>query len=239
MKLTAKLCRWLYNYRHLKLMLWCMFLTGLPVSAYSADLPTSVQEPSGKWIVMHPTSFPAMISSAWDQCRRDANVSESDALTLDKCTVLEQKLSNKACLTEQVPDGIVFDFLSGLSDGKSSIWQTREKATGREDRALLCDLGEGVYAYWFTGVPKQSCNNIAIVLPPPPVASVPLPEEVVVIQAPQRITFSNPVHSGMTQVLTTGIVLENCCCPTSTQVIGGSVVINDQSTLRSTGYSEQ
>lgn len=237
MKLTAKLCRGLCNQRHLKLMLWCMFLTGLPVSAYSADnLPTSVHEPSGKWIVMHPTTFPAMISSAWDQCRRDANVSESDALTLDKCTVLEQKLSDKTCLIKQVPDKIVFDLLNGPNGG---IWQDREKATGREDRALLCDLGDGVYAYWFTGVAKQSCNNIAIVLPPPPVAIVPLPEEVIVVQAPQRITFSNPVHSGMTQVLTTGIQLENCCCPTSNQVIGGSVVINDQSTLRSTGYSEQ
>jgi len=214
-----------------------MFLTGLPVSAYSADLPTSVQEPSGKWTVMHPATFPARISSALDQCNRDANVSESDALTLDKCLMLEKKLSDKTCLTKQVPDKIVFDLLNGPNGG---IWQDREKATGRLDRALLCDLGDGVYAYWFTGVSKQSCNNIAIVLPPPKLVVAPPPPEVIVVSSPTRTYFSDSKPSFETnQVLTAGIVLENCGISTNFAIGGGvsNNLMHDQART-SRGYAE-
>ncbi len=237
MKLTAKLCRWLYNYRHLKLMLGCMFLTGLPVSAYSADLPTS-QSLSSDWIIMHPSTFTGTTHSAFEQCARNANVNESDALTLDLCRELERKISENQCSVVQVPDGIIFDYLNGRSQGQSVISFNKRKATGRDDRALLCSLGNGVHAYWFTGVPKQSCNNIAIVLPPKPVATIPSPKRAVC-----RIErFSNPVAGMSTpQVLSVGVVLPGSVCLTDiagATVISSGIVINDQSTLKSSGYTE-
>jgi hypothetical protein len=76
-----------------------------------------------------------------------------------------------------VPDGVIFDFLQGQRDGKSTTSFNQVKALGREDRALLCDLDDGLYTYWFTGVANQSCNNLAVVLSwsPPVRASAPAP----------------------------------------------------------------
>ncbi|MEY3784005.1 MAG: hypothetical protein RLZZ230_327 [Candidatus Parcubacteria bacterium] len=232
--------RWAYVRRYVLLMLWCTFLVGLPIGSYAAGLPTSAQPPSGDWTVMHPSSFAGSVDSAGEQCARDSTVSSSDALTLEKCQVFEYLLKKGLCPLVMVPDKVVLDYLNGRSRGESVISFNKRKMTGREDRALLCDLGDGLHGYWFTGVKGQSCNNVAFVLPPPPVLPA-VPEVIppVVLQPPPRTYFSNPINSGMTQVLTTGVLLDNCCCPASSQIVGGSVVIQDSGTLQSHGYSDQ
>ncbi len=233
MKKTAMLVRWMYIQRRKFIMLLCVLLTGLPAVSYASALPTSTQPPMGSWKVMYPSSFAGSIDSAKEQCLTDAAISSTDVLTTEKCQILVDELTAKKCPIVMLPDGIVLDYLNGRSRGQSVTFFNKKKQTGRDDRALLCDLGDGLSAYWFTGVKGQSCNNVAFVLPPVPVAA----QEVIIMQAPTRTYFSNPIQSNSVQVLTTGVALENCNLIDT--FVGGSVVISDPSTLKSRGYTEQ
>jgi hypothetical protein len=107
---------------------------------------------------------------------RDAALSSSDFLTPQKCQELERQLTAGQCPVVSVPDGIVFDFMNGRSRGRSIVSRNVEKQIGRSDRAHLCDLGDNVHAYWFTGVLNLSCNNVGFVyMAPPPFTLAPPP----------------------------------------------------------------
>ncbi len=145
-------------------------LAALPASAYS--LPSSTQPAAGEWRVMRPSSFNGTIASAVEQCERDAALVADDLLTPERCVRLRTMLSGNQCAEVMVEDGIVHDFMNGRQNGKSFVTKNVKKSLGRKDRALLCDLGAGVYAYWYTGVRGVSCNNIgiSIVIPRMPLA---------------------------------------------------------------------
>lgn len=137
-------------------------------------LPSSVRPPRGDWEQMTPSSFRGTVEDALRQCNRNAAVSATDVLTPTKCERFGTQLqSGTQCQVVQVPDGVVFDILNGLRHGQSHMWFGMRKQLGRHDQAVLCDVGDGVWAYWFTGIPNQSCNNVAFVLLPQTAATAP------------------------------------------------------------------
>ena len=112
---------------------------------------------------MKPASFRADMLSVIEQCNRAAKASPTDRLTTDMCQKLPALIQDGKCRKEpSVPDGIVFDFMNGHESGRSRVTTGVKKALGRSDPALVCDLGDRTFAYWFTGE-KRSCNNIGIV----------------------------------------------------------------------------
>lgn len=141
------------------------------------NLPSSSNPASGRWTKMTPSSFPGTIRSAREQCLRDVALDRTGQVTVEKCELLLRMLSSGQCAIVMVPDGTVHDIMNGRVNGRSTVTHNVEKRLGRLDQATLCDLGNGVHAYWYTGVLKVSCNNVAFSFvtppPPPPVAVVP------------------------------------------------------------------
>jgi len=182
-----------------------LMAASLPASAQTT-LPTSAEPAKGSWDHMIPSSFKGSLTSAYEQCMRDAAASQTDPLTPAKCELFKAKLALSECRVVSVPDGIVFDFLNGRWSGKSGFKSSMRKQTGREDRALLCDLEDGVWGYWFTGIRGQSCNNDAFVFVSEPVAT-PAPSKPVVCR---KVYFSQPAESPH---YLGGILLTDCCCP--------------------------
>lgn len=136
--------------------------------AMASELPTSENPAVGDWTRMRPTSFAPTIKSAREQCDRTAAENATDRLTPAHCERLEQQLEAKQC--REVPavrDGIVFDAMNGRENGRSHITHNIRKKLGRDDPALLCDLGDRVYVYWFVGDPGKSCHNVGVVFAPP------------------------------------------------------------------------
>jgi hypothetical protein len=128
---------------------------------------------TGKWERMRPTSFSPTLASAIEQCNRTAEADASDRLTPAMCVKFEALLRTGECRKALVRDGVVFDHMNGRHGGRSRLTHNVEKALGRLDPALICDLGEHVHAYWFVGKRGESCNNVGIVfeaIPPAPVA---------------------------------------------------------------------
>jgi hypothetical protein len=138
-------------------------------SAWATELPSSENPATGNWTYMRSTSFAPTIASAMEQCERTAMTDTSGRLTLSKCDHFKRLLQSNQCQVVMVKDGIVYDRMNGRVDNKSTVTQNVKKTLGREDRALLCDLGEQVYAYWFVGVAHQSCNNVGFVFAQRPV----------------------------------------------------------------------
>lgn len=174
------------------------------------SLPSSDYPVRGIWKDMHPSSFEGTLKSVAEQCLRDEAVSNHDPLTKEKCRLLVEMLKNNQCTVEMVRDDIVFDILNGRMAGQSHVWFNMQKSIGREDRALLCDLGDGVFSYWFTGVRGQSCNNLAFVFKRQPVV-VPEPPQPVVIQPEQHMPYTGVVRSGSVEYLP-GVNIDSCCC---------------------------
>ncbi len=154
----------------------CLCFTALAQST-PITLPTSKNPSLRDWEKMHPTSFQPTVDSARSQCNRSADLSATDELTPAMCVEFELKLKNKTCSVVTVPDGIVFDLMNGLINGRSGVTQNVRNKLGREDRAQLCDLGNNVHAYWFEGVKDQSCNNVGFVFSAPPLPP-PVPVEI-------------------------------------------------------------
>ena len=152
-----------------------------PSGALAVSLPSSTAPATGFWRVMHPSTFSGTVASAIEQCQHDAELSTTDQLTPEKCALAERLLSSNQYVTVLVPDGIKHDMMNGRQDGRSFVSRNVEKQTGRMDRAIVLDLGDGVFMYWYTGVRNQSCNNVAfsfVVTPinltsPPPNAPPP------------------------------------------------------------------
>jgi hypothetical protein len=162
-------------------VLWLLCLFGLslasPVDAQNLNEPQySKVEVKTRWEKMTPSSFAGIVSHLVRQCRAQAGINPSDALTLQKCTQLEEQVRSDQCSVIYVPseETIVFDFLQGRKDGESVTLEAVQKDLGRLDRALWCDLGD-VHTYWFTGESGVSCNNLGtVLLPPPATAAAPL-----------------------------------------------------------------
>lgn len=129
----------------------------------SDNLPSSVNPAKGKWTKMRPASFAPTSASAREQCLRAANVDAQDRLTPAMCETLEAKLKGGECRKVLVADGVVFNFMNGRLNGHSGLTLDVEKSLGRTDPALLCDLGDRTFVYWFVGDKGKSCNNVGIV----------------------------------------------------------------------------
>lgn len=127
-------------------------------TASAQQLPTTENATENVWSVMNANSHPKTIQAARSQCDLDADISSVDRLTLEHCVVLEHKLVNNQCLNVEVPDGIGHDYVNG----RNSVARNTRKQTGRNDPALLCDVGDGVYIYWYMMDSEDSCNNLAI-----------------------------------------------------------------------------
>lgn len=152
----------------LALMVSTIFGLGT-TSAWATELASSENPATGNWTHMRPTSFAPTNASAMEQCERAALTDTSGRLTLAKCDSLKRQLESSQCQVVMVKDGIVYDRMNGRVDGKSVVTQNVKKTLGREDRALICDLGDQVYAHWFVGVAKESCNNVGFVFAQRPV----------------------------------------------------------------------
>lgn len=160
--------------------LTALLLVALP--SWASDLPTSENPATGKWTRMRPSSFDPTLRSAIDQCNRTAAVDAGDRLTPEKCVRFEELLRGSECRKVLVTDGVIFDYMNGRESGQSRVTRRVEKSIGRPDVALLCDLGDRVFAYWFMGDKGRSCNNVGVVftappkvLPPPPPPPAPPP----------------------------------------------------------------
>lgn len=202
------------------------------VDAAVNELPSSVHPPQDRWENMVESSFRGTVKDALRQCYRNADVSADDALTPLKCALLGEMLTAGECSVVQVPDGVVFDILNGLLAGESHMWFLMEKQLGRLDRALLCDVGNGVHAYWFTGIVGQSCNNLAFAMLPPPPAEEPEPEGRMVCR---QVPFNDPVRTSFYQH-NDSVYQKGCCCgdfyvPSSHFYMGD--------TLQSSGHTEE
>lgn len=126
------------------------------------SLPSSLVEMERTWRKMNPSTFTLSNASVLSQFDRVA--SYEPRFTSEKKERLAEMLVNDEGEEVWVPDGISFDYLTGRSHGKPFVYQKMRKGLDRVDRALLYDLGDGVYIYWFTGVKGVSCNNIAVVI---------------------------------------------------------------------------
>jgi hypothetical protein len=148
------------------------------VSNAQASFPTSENPAKGEWRKMHPGSFPATIASAVEQCYRVVKADPTGRLTAEKCEQFATQLKVGFCEKRMAPDGIVHDFMNQRVGGKSTLLHNVVKRTGRTDQALLCDLGDGVFASWYSGVKDESCENVGITYTKVPVVPVPEREKV-------------------------------------------------------------
>lgn len=151
----------------IRVALTALLMVALP--SWASDLPTSENPTTGKWLRMQPTSFQPTELSALEQCNRAANADPHDRLTPAMCQQLPELIQRGQCRKVSVRDGVVFDYMNGRLNGHSGLTRGVEKALGRLDPALLCDLGNRTFAYWFVGDKGKSCNNIGIVFTAPPV----------------------------------------------------------------------
>ncbi len=140
--------------------------------AQAEELPTSETPASSVWSYMTPSSFHSTVASAIEQCERTARTDLSGRLELSQCESLKQLLEGNQCEVKMVKDGIVFDRMNGRINNNSMVTSNIVKRLGREDRALLCNLGNQVYAYWFIGEKKKSCNNVGFVYAAKPLKPV-------------------------------------------------------------------
>ncbi len=204
------------------------------------------------WKNMHPSTFDLSIEAVKGQC--DRALGTEPWLREKHCVLLTMKLEGKQCREVMVPDGTKLDRLLGRVDGgkgKSKPWAKQEKQTGRLDHALLCDLEDGVFAYWFTGDKGKSCNNVAFVHVPPPLVPPPLSSKVVEAPPPPSpppppsgkwvcvmVPVGQVVQSSVSQHLDGFVIQDKCCCGSDTIVPSFNFNLGD--TVNSgSGYAEQ
>lgn len=148
----------------------CLLAVGL-IAGVVVGQPASAQS---AWETMHPGSFEGSISVARQQCERTAGQSSRDALTTAKCGQFEQMLSAGECQQTAVADGTVFSYMNYRHAGQSSSVQgsVTKQLGSNTTQAAICDLGDGVTAYWFNEV-GVGCNNVAFTLPRQTTVAVP------------------------------------------------------------------
>ena len=198
-----------------------MALTIFATPAMASDFPTSSDAALAAWKVMNPTTFPVTTASVLEQYDRVAK--QEPRLTPEKRARLAAMLAEGSGVKVMVPDGIVIDYLTGRQRGVPHVYEDMRKSLGRDDRALLFDLGDGVTIYWFTGVARQSCNNIAVVVYSPPAPPAPPPASPPPPIVKVRMTpIPSPMLGGQPVILQG--FLQNCCCITFTPglIVGGT-----------------
>jgi len=138
-------------------------------SASAQELPTSIYPAIGApWTTMQAGSYESKPASARAQCEHVAEQSVSDALTSTECQRFESMLAAGQCDSVQVPDGIVHDYVNyKRPNGQEFVSVGVLKEHGSGTAAFLCDLGGGVFGYFYAGSPKH-CNNAAFVFIPSP-----------------------------------------------------------------------
>ena len=146
------------------------FLITSPAYGQTIDsLPTSSVTTARPWLKMNPTTFPVSTASVLEQFDRVSRYHLG--LNSQDRARLAMLLETNGGVEVMVPDGITFNYLTGRCDGKPCVYEKMRKQLGRVDRALLFDLGNGKFVYWFTGERGKSCNNIGVVInSPPPIA---------------------------------------------------------------------
>lgn len=172
-------------------------------------LPSSATTIARPWLKMNPTTFQVSHASVLDQYVRVAEV--DSRLTGAMRDRLARMLRAGEGEVVEVPDGIVYDYLTGRVNGGPGVYRTMRQALGRSHRALLFDLGDGVYVYWFTGEKGISCNNIGVVIVPPPVAYLPPPSPP---KKSCRVVARTIAAPPPTFTFYQSFVLPGCCCLT-------------------------
>ena len=90
------------------------------------------------------------------------------------------------CVVEAVSDDIRFDHMSTYENGRPAVVGPMTKKLGRTDQATVCNVGNGITAYFFVDDPAGvSCGNLAFVVEAPEVIEVPLVTELL-DQQPQK-----------------------------------------------------
>ncbi len=176
-------------------LIWVALIALLAIampSWASENLPTSENPAKEKWTKMRPASFAPTNQSAIEQCDRAAASDPYDRLTSAKCDRLAFLLASRQCRKVVVKDGVVFDFMNGRINGHSGLTHGVEKKLGRSDPALLCDLGDRTFAYWFIGDKGKSCNNVGIVFEAPPPALKPTPAPLPPPPPPTKVVETPP-----------------------------------------------
>lgn len=215
------------------LVLLMLLVSMSNVQAQANNLPTSEYPTKGEWRKMNPSTFPGTTDSALEQCRRAMRADRTGRLTAEKCKQFESMLRVGFCEVVTVPDGIVHDFMNQRVGGQSTLLPNVVKRIGRTDRAQLCDLGDGVFAYWYTG-DGSSCNNVGITLARSRVpAPVSVPELVVVpvtaseVQPVARVTCRfkkvEVVQTPSTFTHVSDFVSCGCYIPGYTGVVQGGI----------------
>jgi hypothetical protein len=155
------------------------------------ELPSSADSPQGVWDKMRPSSFAGTVDNVVEQCLRNVMEVPGD-LTEGDCLKLESLLRAGKCESRLVQDGIVFDLMNGRQGNRSRSWPDYLKQLGESSRAQFCDLGEDLYAYWFTGDLGVSCNNLGWVFPRAQAVLVPLATAVPQRESPGLICRDVP-----------------------------------------------
>jgi hypothetical protein len=184
-------------------------------SAPEAEFIKSSVETPNAWRVMNIDTFPRDVMSAVAQCERDARHNGSDRLTLAHCATFQQKLEQQECETVAVADGQGYGFMNG----RGRVYPGMVKRTGRSDIAVRCDLGDGIYADWFSGEPGKSCFNVGIIIGSVPVpmkmvANDP-PANIIVNATPPRCRYVTRVRqsaAGNGGLFIQSLFLPGCCC---------------------------
>lgn len=180
--------------------------------------PTGVMAQSA-WETMHPDSFPGTTTAARQQCDRTAGQSASDEVTAAKCEQMELMLATGQCQQTTVPDGTVFDYMNYQHQGESPSVQGRtiKRLGSNETKAAVCNLGNGVTAYWFNEA-GVGCNNIAFqfprqttILPPTQTAMVAPPLQQTVV--PPRAVMTTTTQSSGIYYSVPGITVDTYCAP--------------------------
>ncbi len=112
------------------------------------------------WRTMHANTYAATAASARAQCEREVGSGHVPGLTLEKCALLERKLEGGQCTVSNVSAGQRYHVVAGV--GPDRVHQLNFSP-----RTLICALGDGVVAHWFTGE-DRSCNNVGFAKPPAP-----------------------------------------------------------------------
>ena len=173
-------------------------------------LPSSDETLSRNWLRMNPTTFTATNAAVHEQYDRAAKL--DPRLTTEKRARLALMLQGRQGVQVMVPDGIGLDYLTGRFEGSPFVYTGMVKKLGREDRALMFDLGDGVTIYWFTGARGVSCNNIGIVIkrPPSPFGMAPPPPK------PHKVVCQTVYAQKQQQppegTFISSLYLPNCCC---------------------------
>lgn len=213
------------------LLILPMITTVADAAGAQSKLPSTQLPAKGKWQKMRPSSFPATAESAFDQCLRTvghyhkqleagfpghtkeavAVYQKIEPLMVEQtCFTYRDKLEHpenypvdEQCYWDLVPDDIVFLYMNGLIGGHRGVTELVQKDLGREDKALICLLGDGLTMYWFRNDPGRSCNNVGPVYDPPP--------EVVETEPECRVVpISEAINDDLSQQLDSQAL--GCCC---------------------------